>query len=378
MDRIRRLLGRRVGWIRLALLVCALGYLLQQWPGLSPADAVLAIVSTALTLAGGRLPLTVVTGQSALLVLAHYFGHATPVGIKVLASVAVFEVVLRRWGPAAVAGALALASAYVAVHVPALPGGLFSLIYRIAVVVGGPVLLAAYFRSVEQVARGAREQAAEAERAARMAERTALARELHDIVAHHMASMALRVGVARHVIPETDPRVTEVLDDVHASATTALGDLRRLLAALRDPADAAGRPAGPDQLTATLEELIERARHAGLTIESSVSPDLAAIDAVRGLAVLRLVQEGLTNVVKHAGPAASVRLAVHTVDDQVRLEIRNDAPDRPRENGVRPLPGAGHGLLGMRERVDLVGGTLQAGPTPDGWRLAAVLPQPLS
>jgi signal transduction histidine kinase len=231
--------------------------------------------------------------------------------------------------------------------------------------------------------RQARQRAVEAERhqelsthAARLAERTAVARELHDVVAHHVASIALRVAVARHVLPRTDPRVGEVLDDVHTAATTALTDLRQLVAVLRDP-NAADAELGsllvqPQELPATLSAVVGRNTQSGLSVAAEIDPAIGSLDAVSGLVVLRLVQEGLTNVAKHAGPGALARLRVDLgADRTARVELCDDggaaAPGRP---AAEP----GHGLAGLRERLALVGGQLDAGPAGAGWRLAATVP----
>jgi signal transduction histidine kinase len=391
---IRGLLGgslaHRFGPIRLALMVCALGYLAveQRSGGSTGAGLAKSLPSVALIMFGGYWPLPVAFGQAAILAASDLYSTSSLVGIKVAASIAVFEVTLRRRGWQPVAGALAVAAAYFIGKYETLPGDTLPLLYKVAVVAGGPMLVAAYVRSLQELARNAEERAEEAERrremaerAARMAERTAIARELHDVVAHHMASMALRVGVARHVLPQADPRVTEVFNDVHASATTALADLRRLLTALRDPAAVRDDPARllgePTELPAAVNGIVENARQSGFTITSSVSPELGTLDAVRGLTVLRLVQEGLTNVAKHAGPSASVRLIADLTQEGVRLEISNDRGLPGTLSSVNGSgPSNGHGLLGMRERVDLVGGTLEAGPTKDGWRLCALLPEP--
>src|SRR5256885_209272 len=167
-----------------------------------------------------------------------------------------------------------------------------------------------------------------------MTERTAIARELHDMVAHHMASLALRVGVARHVMTDLDPRVCEVLDDVHAGATTALVDLRRLLTALRTQGEPEQALAESAELPAAVHALIESARSSGLTVEYEIGPELSGLDAVRSLTVLRLVQEGLTNVAKHAGPDAAVRVCTGLdATGGLLVDLSND-PGRSKPPGT--------------------------------------------
>ena len=199
------------------------------------------------------------------------------------------------------------------------------------------------------------------------------------MVAHHVASMVLRVGVARHVLTDLDPRVGAVFDDVHATGTAALADLRGLVAVLRDPdvahGDAALTSIEPSALPTALGAAVDRARQAGVTVEAEVDPAVGALDAVRGLAVLRLTQEALTNVVKHAGTSARARLSVSVVDDAVHWEVSDDG------RGWAPAavpPGGGHGITGMRERVEVLGGQLDAGPAGTGWRVRTVLPARVS
>jgi len=182
--------------------------------------------------------------------------------------------------------------------------------------------------------------------------------------------MVLRVGVARHVLGGTDPRVDEVLGDLHTSGTAALGDLRNLVAVLRDPALVRHGEPGVSLveragLVDALDAAVERGRQAGLTIAADIDPAIAELDAVRRLTVLRLAQEGLANVAQHAGAGTSVAFTVRVDGEAVRLEIVDDG----RPGTVKP----GHGLVGMTERVELLGGTLSAGPRPDGsgWRLLA-------
>jgi signal transduction histidine kinase len=296
-----------------------------------------------------------------------------------MASVALVELATRRWGWPTLVGAGALT----AVFLPAIPSaGLVNIGYGVAWLVVVPVLVGAYLRSVWQNVTRARERAVEAERlrelgthAARLAERTAVARELHDVVAHHVASIALRVAVARHVLPQTDPRVAEVLDDVHTAATTALTDLRHLVGVLRDPtavnAELGSLLVQPEELPAALTAVVDRNTQSGLAVEAEIDPAIGSLDAVSGLVVLRLVQEGLTNVAKHAGPAARARLRVDLdADRTARVELSDDGGTICDRVPAEP----GHGLAGLRERLALVGGHLDAGPSGTGWRLAATVP----
>jgi signal transduction histidine kinase len=249
---------------------------------------------------------------------------------------------------------------------------------------GLPLLLGLVIRTTRELGRQAGERAAEEQRrresenrAARAAERSAIARELHDVVAHHVASMVLRVGVARHVLPDLDPRVDEVFDDVHRTGSAALADLRRLVAVLRDPDgvrdDAALTAIEPAALPAALSGAVETTRRSGVVVDAEIAAEVGALDAVRGAAVLRLTQEALTNVAKHAGPAARARLRVDVVDGDVHWEVADDGGG-PGRLAEAPPPGGGHGLTGMRERVSVLGGELSAGPYDGGWRVRTVLP----
>jgi signal transduction histidine kinase len=379
---IGRLFDERAWPVRLALLLMlTVGYLVLLRAPASPpttADWVLALCAVALSATGGRWPLVTTCAQSGLLMVAYQVGTHASVVVKIAAAVALFELAMRRTRWQVLVGALAPATVYV-LH-PA--GGVPALLYRAAVMVGAPVLLGAYIRSVRQTAAQAQQRVAEEQRrrlsetrATRATERTAIARELHDVVAHHVASIVLRVGVARHVLPTDDPRVREVLDDVHGSGTATLAALRRLVTVLRDPEVGDTPPfVEPGELRAALDEVVQRGRQVGLDIDSSVDPAVGGLDPVRGLAVLRLTQEGLTNVAKHAGTAARAEVSMRlTPDDAVLLEIVDDGGA---SSPALPTAGdaPGHGLVGMRERVDLLGGTLSVGREGRGWRLSALLP----
>ncbi|MBC6459258.1 two-component sensor histidine kinase [Actinomadura sp. HBU206391] len=292
--------------------------------------------------------------------------------------IALFELAVRRSGRQLSLGGCALAMAIAVEWAGRPPAEVAPVLYRVGTVMGVPLLVGAYIRSVREGARQAREKAAEEERrrllqtrAVRAAERTAIARELHDLVAHHVSSMVLRVGVARHVMPDADPRVAEVLGDLHTSGTAALADLRRLVEVLRDPASVNDSPPliDPAALPAALSTVVEHGRKTGLTIDASIDPAVARLDTLRGFTVLRLIQEGLANVAKHAGPSAHAQLSVRMDGGTMILLISNAA------GADRPAPGKpGHGLTGMLERVELLGGRLRAGPSRQGWSLSAELP----
>ncbi|MFI6255984.1 sensor histidine kinase [Micromonospora zamorensis] len=262
----------------------------------------------------------------------------------------------------------------------------------LALEVGIPLLLGLVIRANWNLARQAQERAVAEQRqhesesrAARADERSAIARELHDVVAHHVASMVLRVGVARHVLTDLDPRVGEVFDDVHGTGTAALAELRRLVAVLRDPdgvrGDAALTAIEPSALPAAIGAAIDRARQAGITVEADLDPAIGSLDAVRGMAVLRLTQEALTNVAKHAGTSAVAHLVVAVRDGVVHWEVadtgRGGVPAGVPTGGglLAGVPsGGGHGITGMRERVEVLGGRLETGPSGTGWRVHTALP----
>ncbi|MEV6342507.1 histidine kinase [Actinoplanes sp. NPDC051851] len=284
---------------------------------------------------------------------------------------------LTLWAPRARwtwAAAGLVAAVYLIAERPSTEGRMLESVVGLAVNLGLPILLGTVVRTTHELGIQAERRALSEQRAARADERGAIARELHDVVAHHVASMVLRVGVARHVLPDLDPRATEIFDDVHRTGTAALADLRRLVTVLRDPEGARGDAAltaiDPAALPAALDGAVENARRAGVLVEADVDPAIGGVDAVRGLAVLRLTQEALTNVAKHAGAGARAQLRVSMSDTDLEWTVTDDGGTTPPDT----VPGGGHGLIGMRERVTLLGGTLTAGPSGGGWRVHTVLP----
>ena len=260
--------------------------------------------------------------------------------------------------------------------------------------VGLPVLLGLYLRGQKRLAATYRERAADAESrrlaaesAVRAEERTTMARELHDLVAHHMASIVLRVGVAEHVLHDVDPCVTAVFDDVHGTAASALADIRRLQEALRDPASTEVAMIEPEAVWAEIDAAVTRTRAAGLTVATSVDRDGTGVDgvgldAMARLTLLRVTQEALTNAMKHADRARPVELAITTRDGGVAIRVTSGlAPSdlRRLSSGERNSDAAnpavhGHGLIGMTERLGLIGGHLTAGQRHGEWIVEAWLP----
>jgi signal transduction histidine kinase len=226
-------------------------------------------------------------------------------------------------------------------------------------------------RQRAQAALAAHAEAAEVERARRavLEERARIARELHDVVAHHMSLMAIRAESAPHRLGALPDPVRAEFGWLSGSAREALADMRRLLGVLRSdqPAARAPQPGLPD-----LPGLIDTARQAGMAVELSPLPAPDQVPPSAGVCAYRIIQEALSNAGRHAA-GVPVSVSVHHDAHTVTLRVTNGplAPARHHANGHRP----GHGLAGMRERVELLGGSLSAGPAPDGgFVVSAVLP----
>jgi signal transduction histidine kinase len=215
----------------------------------------------------------------------------------------------------------------------------------------------------------ARQAELERETAARIAvaeERARIARELHDVVAHALSVMVLQVGAVRHGLPGQLEEDKDALEDVERAGRKALAEMRRLLGAMRregDELDLAPQPS-----LASLDALLDQVRRAGLSVDVRVEGEPVALPAALDLSAYRIVQEGLTNTLKHAR-ATRADVTVHYAPDAVELEVRDDGV------GGTTTDGAGHGLLGIRERVKIYGGDMTAQPNPDrGFVLRTRLP----
>ncbi|HEX2084273.1 MAG TPA: sensor histidine kinase [Solirubrobacteraceae bacterium] len=220
-------------------------------------------------------------------------------------------------------------------------------------------------------ARTLREAAVEQESARRLVEeRLRIAREVHDVVGHGLATIALRAGVADRVMTKDPSEAQEALRAIRAVATESLDDLGALLGVLRsDPARNGDRAPVPG--LDDVPRLVERMRAAGLDVGLEVDGDGDPVSDVAGTAAYRIVQEALTNVVRHAGPGARARVRLVRRGRGVEVEVADDGRGAPR--GVRE----GGGLTGMRERATALGGRFEAGGAPGGgFRVTASLPAP--
>ena len=209
----------------------------------------------------------------------------------------------------------------------------------------------------------------EREAAARIAvaeERARIARELHDIVAHAMSVMVLQVGAVRHKLPRTLEEDREALGRVEQAGRTALAEMRRLLGAMRSNGD--GVELGPQPGLDALDALVEDVAHAGLPVQLHVDGERYDLPRAIDLSAYRIVQEGLTNALKHAH-ASHADVTVRYRPDEVELEVADDG------KGPAVTNGHGHGLVGIRERAKIYGGEMSAGAAPaGGFILSARLP----
>jgi signal transduction histidine kinase len=220
------------------------------------------------------------------------------------------------------------------------------------------------FRERDVQATEAEERALHAERereaAARLAaaeERARITRELHDIVGHAVSVMVLQVGAVRHKLPDTLGEDKEALADVERTGRTALTEVRRLLGAMRDRGSEAELEPQPG--LENLSALVRRVRSAGLPVRLDVEGEPLPLPRALDLSAYRIVQEALTNVLKHAD-ASHAEVVVRHGPDALQLEVRDDG------RGPTSGDGLGHGLVGIRERVKLYGGEMSAGPANGG------------
>ncbi|MFE1286374.1 sensor histidine kinase [Streptomyces sp. NPDC058751] len=221
----------------------------------------------------------------------------------------------------------------------------------------------------------------EEERARRtvLEERSRIARELHDVVAHHMSVISIQAQVAPHLVENPTEELKENLEGIRQNALEALTELRRVLGVLRSEnpenpyglgAGAGVAPDSPQPTLSRLDALVENTRAAGLDVTTEIKGERLPLAPGVELSAYRIIQEALSNALRHA-PGSAVEVELWHFPRGLQVRVVNSRPERP----APPSPGAGHGLLGMRERVAMLGGTLVTSETScGGFAVAAFLP----
>jgi len=331
------------------------------WPAVA---LVLGVAVVVLLLWRRTSPLLVVATAFGALVavgVAAFFGADEPVGLDTTACVLLFPYSLFRWGAGReaaiglliilVAGGVGVAGDFTGV-VDALFGGVFLLF---------PAALGASVRY------GADSRLRETDQV-RLREREQLARELHDTVAHHVSAIAIRAQAGRTLAPSQPTAAVEALEVIEEEASRTLDELRTMVGALRQGEET---DLAPQRGVADIGRLAHRAGD-GPRVDVELSGDLDDLRPLVDAAIYRLAQESITNAVRHAHHATRIDVRVAGHGDSVRLTVRDDGDPGPFGAGSSP----GYGLVGMTERATLLGGTLEAGPSPDsGWTVSAVLPR---
>ncbi|MFE0453009.1 sensor histidine kinase [Streptomyces sp. NPDC058914] len=234
----------------------------------------------------------------------------------------------------------------------------------------------AYFAQLEErAARLEKEREAQA-KVAVAAERARIARELHDVVAHNVSVMVVQADGAAYVLDAAPDQAKKALETISSTGRQALAEMRRLLGVLRTGEHQEGGEYVPQPDVEQIEDLVEQCRGSGLPVDFKIEGTPRPLPSGVELTAYRIVQEALTNTRKHGGPNAGASVRLVYFDDGLGLLVEDDGKGAPHELYEEGGPdGQGHGLIGMRERVGMVGGTLDAGPRPGGgFRISALLP----
>jgi signal transduction histidine kinase len=355
------LTGRQLVALGLAALTCVSALCAHRPVAATVCVCASVLVTTSLISGPGRavfLDTTGVHGIRGFDLAPGRLGIAESVAVLVLVAM-----VVRTARPPVVVGVVG-SVALVCAHATLLRGGHHSWLTeggtRVVVLLG---VLSVGYGVLLRTRDGERAAAAtSAVERVRQDERLDLARELHDVVAHYVTGMLVQAQAAL-VVSERDPGATRrMLPDIITCGTEAVGAMRRLVGTLRD--SESGTATG--DLAADLAALVDGARAAGLPVRARIELP-AQVPPELGRSVLRLVQEALTNAAKHARSATVVAVDVELTPTAVRLSVLDDGTERPPRSG-------GFGLVGMRERAELLGGRFHAGAASTGWLVTAELP----
>ncbi|WP_250031748.1 sensor histidine kinase [Paractinoplanes maris] len=370
------------GWDLVIALGCAVAAVAIHVTGIDavPANRAPDVVSVLLTVAAvvplavrRRAPLVALAAcfpGFLGLIGARYSVGAVPIGVLV----AFYTVVAWDTRRAArLAVALALVGYALALALRPIDLSVEGAVVQLALLVAGGVIGTGVRERREshaaQAAESGRQLDLARERAAHAAteERLRISRELHDILGHAFSVMVVQAGVAEHLIDSSPADARQALAELRGTGRTSLAEMRRLLNVLRE-ADGTASEREPAPALADLPALVARVEAAGLPVELRVSGTPAAVSAGLELAAYRVVQEALTNTIKHAD-ARRARVLLTYAPGRLAIEVSDDGRARP----AGGAPPAGHGLTGMRERVAMYGGEFTAGPTPAGYLVTATL-----
>ncbi|MFG2001349.1 sensor histidine kinase [Spirillospora sp. NPDC048911] len=348
---------------------------LEPYYGKSDATHVALIIALTMSITfRQRYPMSVlcflVAGE--LWITVQHYPPTVPDVVAFL--LAIYSVAAHRGlAHSALGGLLALVSFNTMLVMQPIDPGIITYLMDNALVMGVWVLgrnlrlRRAYFTELEdRAARLERARGTDA-RAARVEERSRIARELHDVVAHHVSVMTVQAGAARRILDRDPGSAREAMSTIEEVGRTALSEMRRIVGVLRtdrDPERAGGELA-PQPGLGDLGELLDHVRETGLSVQLWIEGEARTPSPGVDVAAFRLIQEALTNTLKHAGPQARAWVRLYYTDDDLTVEIEDDGRGTATimaDNGDNP----GHGLVGMYERVALYGGELRIGPRVGG------------
>jgi signal transduction histidine kinase len=344
-----------------------------------PLSLVLLMLQTLPLVLRRRFPMTVLAVTMGATVAHAFFATGESLNSTMGSLVAIYTVAdqydRRRSAIAAVISGLAIAVVIVGkVGIPAGLSGLIQSELSVAIlwVLGTWAReRRRYLGTVEERALHAEHEREERAQRAVAEERERIAREMHDVVTHHVSVIVIQAGAGLRALERRPEDARDALQAIDESGRRALADMRRMLGILGRPANAAEEVPAPMPGLDRLGELLEQVRAAGLSVELAVVGEPRELDAGIELTAYRIIQEALTNSLKHAR-GARARVDVRYEPDALEVRVVDDGGRG--EVGSAALGGQGHGLIGMRERVALFGGRFEAGPRDDGFRIAARLP----